>query len=385
MMILALFALQAASVVSPSAPSDNGDDTIVVTATRLKDTREAWEACLAKGCPPDKEMRAGIAYANALFLNGDFPTARQTLSQAQRRNDRYAKTYPTLVSDLARVNARVSSFDGQPIFAMDQTLQAVSTLKQGLASQDAIVMMQRLETGDQMARAGRMEAASSIYLKVARAAERHGLGAVRGHALFRDAVLISAAASVNPDYRVRARRAVAKIAADRDPAMAPFRDGLTQLSARIALLEDKHSDPAAAAKFSRVRSPDAVALLYEPLFDYQRSGLTDSTAMGNSAEWADVAFWVRPDGRVDDVEVRQTSDNKPGAWLPLKLKLVAQRRYTPFDAAPDSPGLYRVERYAMVHDMVMPTGTHAYIRSRTPRLETMDLSSTYRGKSVAVN
>ncbi len=379
MSILALILLQS----SPVATTTN-DPTIVINGKSLAGTREALERCLAADCPPDQDIRATLQYANQQFLAGYYAEARRTVAASRRRNGRYADRFPEPVSDLARADVRLSTLDGRPARAMSASLDALDALKAGLDKTDPTILMQRLELGDQFARQGRLEGATTIYHRVAAQGRAIGNVAVEGHALFRDAVLFTAVASVVPEYRYRARQAIAKIMDRDEPAFAPFREGVVALDARLKVIDSKASHRLALLDKVPKAPLAEPALVYEPFTDVQQAGLTSATTAGDRTEWADVGFWVKPDGSVDDVEIRATSSIKPGGWLPLKLKAVSGRRYVPFDAGGQSPGLYRVERYSVIYNRSTPIGSRLAQRQATGVIDTTPMSGSYRERKVPV-
>lgn len=65
--------------------------------------------------------------------------------------------------------------------------------------------------------------------------------------------------------------------------------------------------------------------------------------------WADVGFWIAPDGTVSDIATIQQSTDMDDGWLALATKALTQR-YLPLDVPPGSPWLIRVERYLFVSD-----------------------------------
>lgn len=384
MLLLPLLALQIAAGAPASDAASEGDPSIVINGISLQSTRAALDRCIAAHCPPDREIDAALRYANQQFLAGDYVAARSTVLQSRRRNNRFASTFPEPVSDLARAATKLSMMVGRVGAAHSASLDAVGLLKKGLPGDSPTIMVQRLELGDQYAREGRLEMASAMYDRVAAQGRAAGNIAVEGHALYRSAVLFSAVASVDSDYRYRARRAIARIAERTEPGFAPFRDGLTLLAERLKVLEAKPSQRQALLDRAPRTPLQEPVLLSEPWVDLERPGLSATQSGGMQSEWADVSFWVKPDGSVADVHVEQTSAYAPGAWLPVKLKAVAARRYAPFAGADDAPPLYRVERYSMVYDLASPTGSRIMVRNTIGRIDTTTMSSTYKGKDVPV-
>ena len=54
-----------APIAALAAQNEDGRD-IVVTAQSADDTRRALEACLARHCPPDEDMRLTLAHADKI-------------------------------------------------------------------------------------------------------------------------------------------------------------------------------------------------------------------------------------------------------------------------------------------------------------------------------
>ena len=85
-------------------------------------------------------------------------------------------------------------------------------------------------------------------------------------------------------------------------------------------------------------------------------------------KWIDVGFWVRADGRVEELEiVRRSAD---ASWADPLLASIRGRRYAAGDAA-----TYRLERYTYTSGFQHnDTGTHISGRSSRARVEYFDLS-----------
>jgi len=90
--------------------------------------------------------------------------------------------------------------------------------------------------------------------------------------------------------------------------------------------------------------------------------------------FADVGYWIRPDGRIADAELLRT--NGLGQWSPVILKQVRARRYVPPKLAEGEPGLYRIDRFTVRATMGTRLGTR--IEQRTGRLSVhvIDLTET---------
>ena len=56
-------ALLTTAAIAEDAPTNR---EIVVIGQSLKDTERAWQDCIARGCPPDQEIRAALAHTFGL-------------------------------------------------------------------------------------------------------------------------------------------------------------------------------------------------------------------------------------------------------------------------------------------------------------------------------
>ncbi|KQM63698.1 hypothetical protein ASE75_11405 [Sphingomonas sp. Leaf17] len=382
-MILSVIAmLQAVAAPAPQAASVPEDKTIVVVGRRLSDTERALAACIARKCPPREDIDASLAHAENQFLTGDYAESRRTLLAARRRNAKYAKDLPVDVSDLLRANARLAGLNGAATAARINTIDTLDALKSGLPADDPRVLMQRLSVGDAFAKQARFEAAEDIYNRVARQARAAGLPQVEGHALLRNAVLFTAIAGVNPAFRDRARKAIARVQATTDPAQAGFRDAAVTLSSRAASgVSDEKAQAAARADMATVapaaRATTAV-LIHAPPIDLGERGASAQTVMAmqgdDAPQWVDVAFWVAPDGSVRDIDIVRQSANAGGGWIGKVKESLAGRVYRPLALAASDPGLRRIERYSLVYDVLAVLGSRIPSRESVPHIEITDLT-----------
>jgi hypothetical protein len=103
------------------------------------------------------------------------------------------------------------------------------------------------------------------------------------------------------------------------------------------------------------------------------NGLGPRSSDLDPIRWADVGFWIRPDGRTADVEVLRGSRDK--GWTAPYLAQVAGRRYTPVTgAAADDPGVYRLERFTVRANYAVPNGSLIRRRAGAGKLEILDLT-----------
>lgn len=357
-------------------PAATEDKTIIVTARTLKDTDRDLAECLARACPPKEDIEASLAHGENLFLSGDFAAARATLRRARDRNLRYARDMPIEVSDLARAYGRMSTFDGYGDVGRIAQIDSLDALKAGLDDGDARILLQRMMVGDEFARGGRLIAAQEIYGKVERQARQAGLFRVLGFAMLRQAIVFSAAASVDPSYRRQAQAKAARLKNTAEPELAEFRDALGIMKVRLAALAgDEPAIDAAIIELARRRPASPPVLVYAPSIDLDETATTASSIVklvGDAApQWIDIAFEILQDGRVGNIDVLRQSANVKGVWPQRVRDALGRRRYTP--PAADAASA-RVERFAIVYDVGSNTGSRIRARSPVGRIVTLDLT-----------
>ena len=136
-----------APIAALAAQNEDGRD-IVVTAQSADDTRRALEACLARHCPPDEDMRLTLAHAENQFVSGDYRHARETMLSSLGRNRRFGGQFPVEVSDLQRANARVAAHLGEAQAYMFSLSDMRQTLESAFGADDARVLAALNEAGE---------------------------------------------------------------------------------------------------------------------------------------------------------------------------------------------------------------------------------------------
>lgn len=362
-----------------AAPATAEEKTIVVVAKRLQDTGRALAACIARQCPPKEEIDASLAHAENQFLAGDYQAAQATLWKARGRNMRYREELPVDVADLLRAGSRVAAANGLADVSRITAIDSLDALKSGLPATDYRIFSQRLAVGDSFFQNGRIIAARDIYNKVAAQAHDAGQPRMEGYALFRLAGLMTAAATVNSSYRNSAHEALRRIDQTTAPELAPFREAAQQLRCRLAG-KARDEDRLACARALNGGKASRAELIYAPSIDLQ--GRPDVKATTSNVvnqgdqkpQWADIAFWVAPDGSVRGIDTVRTSPNARGDWLIKVVDALGKRVYRSLDMPPGNPGLRRIERYSLVYNVAPIKNTRVRGRSPTPRLEILDLT-----------
>jgi hypothetical protein len=360
-------------------PSANVEGkAIIVVGRRVEDSERALAACIARQCPPKEEIDASLAHAENQFIAGHYPEAQRTLTKARGRNMRYRKELPVEVGDLLRASGRMLALNGQRDASRITAIDSLDALKSGLPSTDRRIFIQRLAVGDAFAKEGRFIAARDVYNKVADQANAAGDTRIKGYALFRVAGLYAAIATKVPDYRESAYRSLRRIDETTEPDLAPFREAAKFLRCRM---EDAAGGKGGRACVQAFRA-DRIAtaeLIYAPPIDLTnwRRENTSYVVVPHgdaTAQWADIAFWVAPDGTVRDIDTVRTSANADGHWLKLVTEALGKRLYRPLKLASSEPGLRRIERYSLVYDLVLAKGTRIRARSPVPHVEILDLT-----------
>lgn len=134
---------------------------------------------------------------------------------------------------------------------------------------------------------------------------------------------------------------------------------------------------------SRFEAADRPVLLYSPPIiqvvndrAFRGGDVIAQMATENyDDQWADVSFWVKPDGRVADPDILRGSKALDRYWLKPVLAAIAARRYAPLKLAANDPGLLRVERYTRTAHLVTSTGSRLRVREAFPRIEMLDLTA----------
>lgn len=379
MIILSLAAALAAQAAPTVAPTSQDDETaVIVTGRRLSDTERALAACIARKCPPDEDIDATLAHAENLFVAGEYARARTTTKASLARNRKHAGNYPVPVSDLERSNGRISAHLGEKFDYQYSTWGIRRALKAGLPDSDPRLVGANIEIAQMLAATGRDVLARQKYEEAIRGADRIGRPDLAAAARLRMAYLDFIAGDEHGG-----RRALEKIAASTDRATRGSR-----LAAMLILAQDdrKKGKPdrtdalLAELRTAGLKQPvlvfaPEVKLVHQ---DHTREGETRSGLRGIATDnyedrWIDIGFWVRPDGRVEDVEVLRSSGDK--SWAAPLLKSVTGRIYSPV-AENDAEGAYRVERYSYTSFWGMGTGSRIRQRSPGARIEYLDLTPT---------
>lgn len=334
MLTLALFAMVAAA-----------DQPIIVTAERK--TQEALAECLARQCSVREDAIASIKHAQAQFAAGDYPEARIALRAALDRHEDAADTDPRAVSALWYALGRATLHNGDLVEYRKAAMRAGSILE----GAPALTQSERVLGGTQIADAllltGDPLAAARRYQSMETEARERGDERV--------AQLLNLRAIHARSYwsgKATQKRAIKRLLASQK--LAPSAELLAlSLAARLETNEN-----AAAALLDRVPVQSAnapVQMIWKGKSRLRESEDLDRTDDGSHYSWADIGFWIRPNGRVESAEILRRSAAK--GWNEGMLAQVQQRRYAPFQADIGDRGHYKIERVTFVREYITPLGS----------------------------
>jgi hypothetical protein len=149
------------------------------------------------------------------------------------------------------------------------------------------------------------------------------------------------------------------------------------LRSRIAMRHGDQGAVDALAARLRQSATETPILIYAPgveNINRPDTGIAQSSALNPDIGFADVGYWIRPDGRTSGVEVLR--DAGLGQWRPGILRQIRERRYVPFEAEPGNPGNYRIDRFTVRADFGLPTGSRIEQRIGKLTVHVIDLTQT---------
>jgi hypothetical protein len=374
-----LLLMAAVSAAAPAAPAPPPRSDIVVTGRRL-DLKDNLERCLARNCPTPEDVDASLAYAEQLFVTGDYDEAHKAITASLRRNKDKAKQYPEPVSDLYRSDAKVARHLGLDDEARRSTRAIYEALKQGIPVPDVRHFTARIEMASSYLAFGRYNDARDELRALQREARSVGRD---------DIAQIAEVKKLWIDY-VESPSALPEItrsAADTDPKRSIVAGGAKFLLTQINGEEKKlNRDPA----IGTVKTPSTHrVLLFNPPYELathenppapglngsiSASTLTEGNVLNRLSDtfrdsWIDVDFLIQPDGRVSDLQIaRKGADT---GWATPLLQSIRDRRYS---ESSDGKPTHRLERYTYTAGYEMTTGSHMMRRSPLARVEYMDLT-----------
>lgn len=375
---LAALLLSAQPAAAPPGPAQGA--TIVVRGERIGDLRRALRECLARNCPPNEDIDAATALAEAMFLNGRHGDARTVVRDSLGRNRGAARDYPEPVSELNRAYGRLSrqlGYDREARMAARNTLRA---LQAGLPVEDHRHFTARLELTQSLLAFSRYRELFAELDELEEKAREAG----------RDDVV--AAAQLRRLWASYLAEPTKERAEQRLLAMTRSRDARRAIGARMLLVriygETRRRAEAEAMIAELGRTGGRRQLLYNPPFRLnQRSDESATHARTEAIElggpitatlttrltgnyynrWLEVGFWIRQDGSVEGLEIVRQSDR--AGWADPLLSSIRGRRYA---ASTEAEPSYRLERYTYTSEL--DDSTRVRRHTGAARLEYFDLT-----------
>lgn len=344
-------------------------DEIVVVGHRAE---QDLAACLARSCPPAEEVEASLQASVEQFADGRYNDAQRTLQGAIRRNHDHAAELPGPVSSLYATLATVAEHQGDERLWLQSARNNVVVLRQHLGETHLATLGQELSFADHLIGLGSEISAVGIYRKVQRTAAQLGQGDLAAGAAFRRAWLALLSRRDEEAERV-ADEAVALAGGD-NRIMLELRD---ILRARIAI--HRGNDGAVEQLAARLRQSAAEKprlIFAPPLEDINpaRNAVQRTPMHDPAIRFADIGYWIRPDGRTSGSEVLR--DAGLGPWSPGILRQIGQRRYIPLSIDPGQPGIYRIERYTVRGTIGTPSDSRIRVRMGDLSFHVVDLTET---------
>lgn len=356
---------------------------IVVTGKRLE---EAHAQCVRGGCTPLRDAQASIALAEARFRTGKYLDAKSVLAGAISRNKGKAESDPKPVAAIYEAYATVALHEGNQDDYRRAVASQVHVLKDNLPPGDPAVLAATTALGDMWVKTGTAMRAEAAYRASEEAALKGGNDRAAMLAGMKRVWLLTAT------DRAKDARAKLDELGRRTLAQQPgYATALRVLRLRIAAKDAEGEDLDRLIRSLGQGQDEAPLLLKAPPYELDRAaeleearnlerrlGGADPIPHRSSdldpIQWADVGFWIRPDGTTADAEVlRQSSGN---SWTGLVLRQIAQRRYSARAPGPgdDGQGYYKVERLTRRSKYVVPTNSLISRRVAVGGFETLDLT-----------
>ncbi len=394
-------------VLTPGlAMAENDKDGIIVTGKSLSDTEADLKNCIARGCPPDEEIRVALAHAENQFITGEYRDAKSTLHRTVGRNRKFGDTYPIEVSDLFRARGRVAEHLGEADDFRLAVLDMRDVLRDNLPADDARAMVAQIEVGESRAKLGYPKEAIRIFDDMEIKARAAGHNRVAAYATLRR-LLIEYDMAIDNDAFGQMKRAAAGLRELADNPRAGAEDFAMVAEVVLARLDrqagNQASTEAIIKRFAEkggasrpiLLSADPVAIpkgrdLNTGMEEAARrtmQGVASTKVIGSTGlqllpgsfedRWLDIGFWINANGLVSDVEVlRSSGDLHWAKWVADSIK---SRIYAPLSTKgrEASPGFYMVERYTYTSRYLgrdATTGSRLPTRSPNARIERLDIT-----------
>ncbi|MBX9730826.1 MAG: hypothetical protein K2X59_05810 [Sphingomonas sp.] len=370
------------------APQTAGlDQPDLIVEARSDDRQKRLADCIARKCPPNEDADAALALASQQFIEGDYRAARETINRSLARTRSQTRAYPIPVSKLWQGLSLVDTHLGNFTFAQSESVRAYYVLQSNLPTDDPRTLNAGLELAAVYGHQNNWDAARNLYTSLIERSEQapHPDIAARARIKFAKFIAFTAPGKIGKDEQRQIRNILAPLIGSSNadyrvfdfPArlfLAKIAEEMGETGAVAALYATLPSDqrlppilisstPIRANKMIESPRERAIQCLENPsVISCQRA--EDLIATQNlDRQWIDVAFSIRPDGSVSDVDVIRQSPVYAGDWSTRVVASVQSRRYARTANATESGGIQRLERYTLTSQ------TRVFSGSRLPRKE----------------
>ncbi len=367
-----------ASAAQAQAPGPLQRDEIVVVGAKLADLKADVARCEAGGCSVREDVIATVRYAEAEFREGNYHDARTALGKAVSRTKKNADSDPFAVAELHTARATVAWHFGDQREALRATGATTRLLdRHAPQSPNALMARMRLIQAQYQIDGPSFNIAQLEDLSQRATDADQPLIAMRAD-LGRAAMLYRA------NRREQAMKLLNAIQASDLPQTTGLKLASEVLAMRLAARDgDMQAVEALIGRLTEDQKRIGPTLVYAPDLPVPRGGdfapsdplLYQLQPFGSDLiglKWVDIGYQIGPDGRVESVDVLRGSPR--AHWAKPLLDAIGQRRYTPSVDPDDLVGRYRVERYTLTGDFVVPRGSMIRRRAANPRFEQIDLT-----------
>lgn len=370
-MLTLLFLLQAAA------------DDIVITGKRLV---EAHAACVKGGCSPLRDAQATIALAESQFRDGSYLKAKGLLAAAIARNKDKETTDPKPVAALYEAYATVSLHEGDQREYRRAVARQVRTLRDNLPEGDSSVLAASTALGDMWLKLGHFHRADIAYESVEKDALASGQE-VAAMLVGMKRVWLASTMDSLPTALSRLKHLEARPLAQQQG----FATALRVLRLRIAARSADDQEMAQLVSQVAQRQGEDPVLIWAPRYEPDSAGAATearalATRLGDAnplpdrssdfagIQWADIGFWIRPDGHTAEAEVLRASRSNP--WAASVLKQIEGRRYSARPGVVDviDQGVYKIQRFTLRSTYSVPKGSLISRRVALGGYEILDLT-----------
>lgn len=367
-----MFTLLLAALAQVAAPPATKADDIIVVGNRAE---KELAACLARNCPPAEEVEKSLQASVEQFGNARYDDAQATLQRAIRRNRRYAAYLPGPVSSLYATLATVAEHQGREGLWRSAARENVALLRQYVGETKPETLQQELAFADTTVGLQNFRLASDMYRSIQEKAAGSGQRDLAATSAFRRAWL--AMLEERDDQAVRLADQAVAIAGPENKITAQLGQ---ILRARIAIRRGDKGAVDQLAATLRQSATTTPRMLWQPKLEdlnlSRDAGFANAnTALkGSDLMYADVGYWIRPDGHTSGIEILRTSGL--GQWSNPITRQVSRRRYIPLDLPSSSQGIYRIDRFTVRAAFDVPTGSRLAQRMGRMDVHIIDLTDT---------